>query len=107
MLQQRCASCRLSLLLLLLPVARCPLMPVLSAVPRPQPIPLPAAAVKLLEEEARRLQRSRLKLRLQPVSLYAGLPAAHQLGVFEPAPRGVRKVSAYHSPLGRRGRVQE
>lgn len=50
------------------------------------------AAVKLLDEEGRRLQRSRLKLRMQAVALYAGLPAAHQLGVFEPAPRGVRKV---------------
>ena len=48
--------------------------------------------MRLLEEEGRRLQRSRLKLRMQPVALYAGLPAAHQLGVFEPAPRGVRKV---------------
>ncbi|KAI7836590.1 hypothetical protein COHA_009551 [Chlorella ohadii] len=52
------------------------------------------AAVKLLDEEGRRLQRSRLKWRLQPVALYAGLPATHQLAVFEPAPRGVRKVIA-------------
>ncbi|KAL4419831.1 hypothetical protein ABPG75_006929 [Micractinium tetrahymenae] len=48
--------------------------------------------VRLLEDEGRRLQRSKLKWRLKPVALYAGLPAAHQLGVFEPAPRGVRKV---------------
>lgn len=54
--------------------------------------PLPCTAVKLLDEEGRRLQRSRLKWRLQPVALYAGLPATHQLAVFEPAPRGVRKV---------------
>ena len=52
----------------------------------------PPPAVKLLEEEGRRLQRSRLKWRLQPAALYAGLPAAAQLGVFEPAPRGARKV---------------
>ncbi len=52
----------------------------------------PFTAVKLLDEEGRRLQRSRLKWRLQPVALYAGLPATHQLAVFEPAPRGVRKV---------------
>lgn len=63
----------------LAPVTACP------AFPGP-------AAVKLLEEEGRRLQRSRLKWRLQPVALYAGLPATHQLAVFEPAPRGVRKV---------------
>lgn len=49
-------------------------------------------AVRLLEEEGRKLRRSQLKLRLHPVPLYAGLPAAHQLGVFEPAPRGYRKV---------------
>ncbi|KAL4435416.1 hypothetical protein ABPG77_006178 [Micractinium sp. CCAP 211/92] len=48
--------------------------------------------VRQLEDEGRRLQRSRLKLKLKPAALYAGLPAAHQLGVFEPAPRGVRKV---------------
>ena len=35
---------------------------------------------------------NKLKFRLQPVPLYAGLPAAHQLGVFEPPPRGFRKV---------------
>jgi HrpA-like RNA helicase len=46
----------------------------------------------MLTEEARRLQRSRLKLRMQAVPLYAGLPATHQLAVFEAAPRGVRKV---------------
>lgn len=58
----------------------------------PPPLRSLAVAVKLLDEEGRRLQRSRLKLRMQAVALYAGLPAAHQLGVFEPAPRGVRKV---------------
>ena len=70
-----------------------------SPPPHTQPhLPTPAA-VKLLEEEGRRLQRSRLKWRLQPVALYAGLPAAHQLGVFEPAPRGVRKVGAWGGHL--------
>lgn len=58
------------------------------------------AAVKLLEEEGRHLQRSRLKWRLQPVALYAGLPATHQLAVFEPAARGVRKVGAVMSTCG-------
>eukprot|EP00887_Chlorella_sp_A99_P002951 scaffold24.g2951.t1 len=52
------------------------------------------AAVALLEEEGRRLRRQggQQRLRLAPVPLYAGMPAAHQLGVFEPAPRGYRKV---------------
>ncbi|KAI3425228.1 hypothetical protein D9Q98_008996 [Chlorella vulgaris] len=50
------------------------------------------AVVKLLEEEGRRLQRSRLKWRLQPMALYAGLSAPHQLAAFDAAPRGVRKV---------------
>ncbi len=54
--------------------------------------PARPAVVRQLEDEGRRLQRSRLKLKLKPAALYAGLPAAHQLGVFEPAPRGVRKV---------------
>ncbi len=49
-------------------------------------------AVRLLEEEARKLRRSNLKLRMHPAPLYAGLPAAHQLGVFQPAPREYRKV---------------
>jgi hypothetical protein len=65
----------------------------------PNPPGCPSAAVRLLEEEGRRLQRSRLKLRMQPVALYAGLPAAHQLGVFEPAPRGVRKVGGRQTRL--------
>ena len=50
------------------------------------------SAVSLLEEEARRLRRAQGALRLMPVPLYAGLPAAHQLEVFEPSPRGYRKV---------------
>ena len=49
-------------------------------------------AVSLLEEEARKLRRAQGALRLMPVPLYAGLPAAHQLEVFEPSPRGYRKV---------------
>lgn len=48
--------------------------------------------VKLLEQEATRLRRAALPLRLMPVPLYAGLPAAHQLQAFEPPPRGYRKV---------------
>lgn len=52
----------------------------------------PHAVAKLLEEEGRRLQRSRLKWRLQPMALYAGLSAPHQLAAFDAAPRGVRKV---------------
>lgn len=54
------------------------------------------AAVRMLEDEARKLRRSNLKLRMQPAPLYAGLPAAHQLGVFEPAPRGYRKVRIWY-----------
>ena len=50
------------------------------------------SAVSLLEEDARRLRRAQGTLRLMPVPLYAGLPAAHQLEVFEPSPRGYRKV---------------
>ena len=52
------------------------------------------AAVSMLEEEGRRLRRQggSQRLRLMPVPLYAGMPAAHQLGVFDPAPRGYRKV---------------
>lgn len=48
--------------------------------------------VQLLEQEATRLRRSNLKLRLMPVPLYAGLPGNHQLQVFEAPPRGYRKV---------------
>ncbi len=47
----------------------------------------------MLEEEARRLRHSRLKLRLMPAGLYAGLPAADQLAALNPAPRGYRKAS--------------
>lgn len=67
---------------------------------RPTCPPLGPAAVKLLEEEGRRLQRSRLKWRLQPVALYAGLPATHQLAVFEPAARGMRKARGPSSCAG-------
>ncbi|KAK9828606.1 hypothetical protein WJX72_001006 [[Myrmecia] bisecta] len=48
----------------------------------------------LLEEEARRLRRRQGALRLMPMPLYAGLPAAQQLQVFQPPPRGYRKVVA-------------
>ena len=52
------------------------------------------AAVTMLEEEARRFRRAQgSSLRLMPVALYAGLPAASQLQVFEMTPRGYRKVS--------------
>lgn len=61
--------------------------------------PLPAA-VRLLEDEGRRLQRSRLKWRLQPAALYAGLPATHQLAAFQPAARGVRKVGRVFGSCG-------
>jgi len=50
-------------------------------------------AVSMLEEEARRYRRAQgSSLRLMPVALYAGLPAASQLQVFEATPRGYRKV---------------
>lgn len=52
-------------------------------------------AVALLEEEARRLRHGRLKLRLMPAALYAGLPAAQQLAALNPAPRGYRKASLH------------
>lgn len=48
--------------------------------------------VKLLEQEATRLRRAAVPLRLMPVPLYAGLSASHQLQAFEPPPRGYRKV---------------
>lgn len=52
------------------------------------------SAVSMLEEEARRYRRAQAgSLRLMPVALYAGLPAADQLQAFQPAPRGYRKVS--------------
>ena len=51
------------------------------------------AAVSMLEEEARRFRRAQgSSLRLMPVALYAGLPAASQLQAFEATPRGYRKV---------------
>lgn len=54
------------------------------------------SAVSMLEEEARRYRRAQAgSLRLMPVALYAGLPAADQLQAFQPAPRGYRKVSLY------------
>ena len=53
------------------------------------------SAVSMLEEEARRYRRAQgSSLRLMPVALYAGLPAASQLQVFEATPRGYRKVWA-------------
>ncbi|KAI8469268.1 MAG: P-loop containing nucleoside triphosphate hydrolase protein [Monoraphidium minutum] len=50
------------------------------------------AAVRLLQEEAARLAHSRLKYRLLPLPLYAGLPGAQQRAAFQPAARGTRKV---------------
>ena len=52
----------------------------------------------LLEEEARRVQKRGSKLRLFPLALYAGLPAASQQQVFEPTPRGYRKVGPTSHP---------
>lgn len=49
--------------------------------------------VGLLEEEARKVRAGRAALRLMPVPLFAGLPAATQLAAFEHAPRGYRKAS--------------
>lgn len=46
----------------------------------------------MLEEEARKVRAGRAALRLMPVPLYAGLPAAAQLAAFEHAPRGYRKA---------------
>lgn len=48
--------------------------------------------VAMLEEEARKVRAGRAALRLMPVPLYAGLPAASQLAAFEHAPRGYRKA---------------
>lgn len=51
------------------------------------------SAVSMLEEEARRYRRAQGgSLRLMPVALYAGLPAADQLQAFQSTPRGYRKV---------------
>lgn len=52
--------------------------------------------MRLLEEEARKVRQGRAALRMMPVPLYAGLPAADQLAAFEPAPRGYRKVGPCH-----------
>ncbi|KAF8058346.1 DEAH9 [Scenedesmus sp. PABB004] len=49
-------------------------------------------AVRLLQEEGQRLARSRLKYRLVPAPLYAGLPGAAQRLALEPSARGCRKV---------------
>ena len=56
------------------------------------------AAVRMLEEEARRLRHGRLKLRLMPAGLYSGLPAVDQLAALSPAPRGYRKASSVPVP---------
>lgn len=63
------------------------------------------SAVSLLEEEARKLRRAQGALRLMPVPLYAGLPAAHQLEVFAPSPRGYRKVGQATSHKLQHGRA--
>lgn len=52
------------------------------------------AAVRLLDEEARQLARSRYRDKLLPMALFAGLPAAQQRPVFLPTARGYRKVVA-------------
>lgn len=51
-------------------------------------------AVRQLAEESRRLAGSRLRDKLLPVALYAGLAAGGQQRVFQPSPRGLRKVVA-------------
>ena len=57
------------------------------------------AAVSMLEAEARRFRRAQgNSLRLMPLALYAGLPAASQLQAFEMTPRGYRKVLPGVSP---------
>ncbi len=53
----------------------------------------------MLEEEARKVRAGRAALRLMPVPLYAGLPAAAQLAAFEHAPRGYRKACALHGSV--------
>ena len=59
------------------------------------------SAVSMLEEEARRYRRAQGgSLRLMPVALYAGLPAADQLQAFQPTPRGYRKVSCKRELTG-------
>uniref|UniRef100_A0A383W704 RNA helicase n=1 Tax=Tetradesmus obliquus TaxID=3088 RepID=A0A383W704_TETOB len=50
------------------------------------------SAVRMLDEEARRLARSRLQYKLMAAPMYAGLPGAQQRLALEPAARGVRKV---------------
>ena len=58
-------------------------------------------AVALLEEEAGRLRRvgGKNALRIMPLPLFAGLPAAQQMLALEAAPRNYRKVSPYLSAL--------
>lgn len=50
------------------------------------------SAVSQLNTHAERMKRSAFKWRLKPMPLYAGLPGAVQRQVFDPAPRGFRKV---------------
>jgi hypothetical protein len=52
----------------------------------------------MLEEEARKVRQGRAPLRMAPIPLYAGLPAANQLAAFEPPPRGYRKASSTSAP---------
>ena len=50
--------------------------------------------VSLLQEQARSLSRYGTKKYLRVMPMYAGLPYAEQMKVFERAPPTVRKVSA-------------
>jgi HrpA-like RNA helicase len=49
-------------------------------------------AIEQLSEESRNISR-RHEMRLVPMALYSALPPAEQLRVFEPLPKGHRKVS--------------
>ena len=51
-------------------------------------------AVEYMEEEAKKVRKRGLGLKMMPLPLYAGLPYANQMQVFESAPRGYRKVNA-------------
>ena len=50
--------------------------------------------VSLLQEQARSLSRYGMKKYLRVMPMYAGLPYAEQMKVFERAPPTVRKVNA-------------
>lgn len=56
--------------------------------------------MSLLQEQARSLSRYGMKKHLRVMPMYAGLPYAEQMKVFERAPPTVRKVNCRLLPCG-------